>query len=67
KSTFNLLVALMDGIVARNGLALLLGIIFQMGVYGFWYGNALAGLIPFLIGIIFYFSGRWKNSDNPII
>lgn len=67
KSTFNLLVALMDGIVARIGLALLLGIIFQMGVYGFWYGNALAGLIPFLIGIIFYFSGRWKNSDNPII
>lgn len=57
----NLLVGLLDGVVGRIGLALLMGITFQMGITGFWYGNALAGFVPFLIGLAYYLSGSWKT------
>ena len=32
-----------------------------MGIRGFWYGNALSGLVPFLIGTAYLLSGRWKT------
>ena len=60
-SRLNLLVALLDGIVCRIGLSLLLGVTLGMGIRGFWYGNALSGLVPFLIGSVFLLSGRWKT------
>ena len=60
-SKLNLAVALLDGIAARIGLALLLGVKLEMGIRGFWYGNALAGLVPFLIGSVYLVSGRWKH------
>ena len=63
-SRLNLLVALLDGIVARIGLALLLGVVLSMGIVGFWYGNALAGLVPFLIGSVYLLSGRWRTYEG---
>ena len=64
-SFLNLMVALMDGIFCRIGLSLLLGIILGWGIRGFWYGNALSGLVPFLIGSVYLFSGRWKRFGRP--
>jgi Na+-driven multidrug efflux pump len=61
-SKLNLLVALLDGIFCRIGLSLLLGVVLSMGIRGFWYGNALSGLVPFLIGTGYLLSGRWKNA-----
>ena len=63
-SKLNLLVALLDGIVARIGLALLLGVALSLKIVGFWYGNALAGLVPFLIGGTYLISGRWKKQKS---
>ena len=63
-SRLNLLVALLDGIVARIGLALLLGVALSLEIVGFWYGNALAGLVPFLIGGVYLISGRWKKQKS---
>ena len=63
-SKLNLMVALLDGILARIGLALLLGLTFGMGIMGFWYGNAFAGLVPFLIGGGYLLSGRWKKRSE---
>ncbi len=60
-SKLNLAVALLDGILCRIGLALLLGIVFQWGITGFWYGNALSGLVPFFIGGVYLLSGGWKD------
>ena len=60
-SRLNLMVALLDGIVCRIGLSLLLGVVFNMGIRGFWYGNALSGLVPFLIGSVYLVSGKWAN------
>lgn len=60
-SRLNLMVALLDGIVCRIGLALLLGVAVGLGIKGFWLGNALAGLVPFLIGGSYLLSGAWKK------
>lgn len=60
-SKLNLAVALLDGVVSRIGLSLLLGIALGWGIHGFWYGNALSGLVPFLIGSAYLFSGQWKK------
>ena len=60
-SRLNLTVALLDGIVCRIGLALLFGVKMEMGISGFWLGNALSGLVPGVIGAFYLFSGSWKN------
>ncbi len=59
----NLATAILDGIVLRIGLALLLGLTFNMKHYGFWLGDALAGFTPLFIAAVFYATGRWKNTD----
>lgn len=61
-SRLNLAVALLDGLFIRIGLALVLGLSCGMGVYGFWYGNAVSSYVPFLIGGVYFLSGRWKNT-----
>ena len=63
-SKLNLAVALLDGIFTRIGLSLLLGVVLAWGIRGFWYGNALSGLVPFLIGTVYLVSGRWKKMGN---
>lgn len=65
-SKLNLAVALLDGIVCRIGLALLLGVVLGWGIKGFWYGNALSGLVPFFIGGTYLLSGRWKDRASRV-
>ena len=57
----NYAVAVLDGIISRIGIAALLGFVVKMGCQGFWYGDALAGFIPFVIGMCYYFWGNWKK------
>ncbi len=59
----NFATAVLDGFVLRIGLALLFGLTLGMEHYGFWLGDALAGFTPFWIGLVYYFSGRWKNEN----
>ena len=59
-SKLNLTVALLDGVACRIGLSILLGVTLNWGITGFWYGNAISGCIPFVIGFAFLLSGRWK-------
>ena len=58
-ASFNLVVGLLDGVVARIGLSLLLG--HFMGLTGFWLGNSLAGFVTTILMGIYYLSGRWKS------
>lgn len=60
-STLNLLVAIIDGIIARIGIAYILGWTLKMGPLGFWMGDAIAGFMPLFIGGIFYLTGKWKK------
>lgn len=63
RAQLNLLVAIIDGVIARMGLAYLMGFKLGMDCLGFWLGDALAGFMPFVIGFSFYLSGRWKEKD----
>jgi putative MATE family efflux protein len=65
-SKLNLIVALFDGIVARIGFSYVMGFLLNMSVRGFWLGDALAGYMPFAVGIAFYFTGRWKDNSRLI-
>lgn len=57
----NLIVGLLDGVICRIGLAMLMGLALDMGIMGFWLGNAFAGYMPFLIGGFYFISGKWKR------
>lgn len=57
----NLLVALIDGMISRIGIAALMGFALGMGCQGFWFGDALAGFVPFLIGGTYFLTGKWKR------
>ena len=57
----NFAVAIIDGMISRVGIAALLGFAMGMGCRGFWFGDALAGYMPLVIGMIYYLSGRWKK------
>ena len=66
----NFATAILDGIVLRISLSLLFGLVLDMRHYGFWLGDALAGFTPFVIGLVFYYSGRWKyepDDDNSVL
>lgn len=57
----NLYCGISDGIVLRLGISYLLAFVLEMGAIGYWFGNALAHLGPVLIGIVYFYSGKWKN------
>lgn len=57
----NLAVGLLDGVIARVGLSILLGEVLAFGIYGYWYGAALSGFVPFLIGGAYFISGKWRT------
>ena len=54
-------VGILDGVVARVGLAMLLGIVLDMGIQGFWLGSVAAGFMPFIVCGIYFWSGAWKK------
>lgn len=60
----NFAVAIIDGLISRIGISALLGFAVGMGCRGFWYGDALAGYMPIVIGTIFFLSGKWKKDRN---
>ena len=64
RSGLNLAVALIDGVLARIGLAALLGFALRLDCFGFWMGDALAGFMPFVIGLVFYLSGAWRREPD---
>ncbi len=61
-SKFNFTAAVADAFVVRIGLSVLLGLGLGMGYHGFWAGSAAAGFVPFVLGMIYYLSGRWKQN-----
>nr|MBR4280152.1 MATE family efflux transporter [Clostridia bacterium] len=57
----NFAIAIIDGMISRVGIAALLGFAVGMGCQGFWYGDALAGFMPMIISLVYFFSGRWRK------
>lgn len=57
----NFAMGLLDGVLIRIGLSMLLGLFLNFGIFGFWYGHAIAGFTPFVLGGIYYLTGRWRT------
>lgn len=65
-ASFGLFMGLLDGFVARVGLAYLCGVVLGFGIQGLWYGSVIAGFVYiFLVGP-YFLSGKWKTR-KPII
>ncbi len=58
----NFAIAIIDGMISRVGIAALLGFAYGMGCQGFWYGDALAGWMPFVIGMCYFLFGNWRKN-----
>ena len=59
--SLSLITALLDGVIVRIGLCVLLAGPCGMGVWGYFWGNALAGFVSVIIGDFYYLSGLWKK------
>lgn len=59
--SLSLITALLDGVVVRIGLCMLLAGPCGMGVWGYFWGNALAGFVSTIIGDFYYLTGLWKK------
>ena len=55
------LAGFLDGVVLRLGISFFLAYVMNMGVTGFFYGNALARLGPLSVGTWYWLSGKWKE------
>ena len=65
-SRLNLCVAIFDGVIARIGLSYLFGHMLGFGYMGFWTGSELAGFVPFIVGGVYFISGKWKKKSRLI-
>lgn len=59
--SLSLIIALLDGVLVRIGLCILLSGPMGMGVWGYFWGNALAGYVSTIMGSFYYLSGMWKR------
>ncbi len=57
--SLGLITALLDGVILRIGLCLIMAA--PLGVWGYFWGNALAGFVSTIIGGFYYFSGAWSR------
>ena len=62
----NFFMGIMDGIVVRIGLAVLFGQVLGLGVHGYWYGNAIAGYMFFIVIFPYFLSGAWKKRKSVV-
>ncbi len=60
-AAFTFTAGFVEGLLSRVGLALLFGVALNMGIQGFWLGNALATIITFLMTVTYFYSGRWEK------
>lgn len=57
----NFFVAFLDGIINRIGFAMLFGLVILRSWSGFLWGDVIAGFTPFVVGVIYYRTGKWKK------
>ena len=58
---FSLIIAILDGFVARISFSVLLGIVFKLGLFGFFLGYNLATYVTAIPTAVYFFAGRWKK------
>ncbi len=61
KPKLNFTIGVLDGLILRVGASLLLGMVLELGLVGYWYGLALGGFSPLMVGLPYFLSGKWKQ------
>lgn len=65
-SRLNLIIALLDGVVARIGLSYLLGNVLGMGLEGYWWGYAASSYVSVILGAAYYYFGKWPSRKRLV-
>ena len=52
--------------VVRIPACLIIGIVLGAGLFGVGYALPIASLVQVIVGLVFFFSGRWKKSAVPV-
>ncbi|MBQ2897759.1 MAG: MATE family efflux transporter [Clostridia bacterium] len=60
-TTFSLFNSCVSSIFGRIPAAYILGMVLDLGLFGFGLGAPIASLISFVLGFVFYVSGKWKK------
>ena len=60
-ATLTLIIALLDGFVARIAISLFLSNVMDMGLMGWFLGYGLAAYVNFILSAIYFYSGVWKK------
>lgn len=60
-ANLSFLIGIIDGVVLRIGISVVLAQVFHMGVYGYFYGNALARIAPVVIDMAYFYSNHWRR------
>ena len=60
-ATLNFVIGILDGVVCKIGLSLILVYVFDMGVFGYFWGTGFSRLIPGLICLVYFLSGAWSK------
>ena len=60
-STLALCVGLVDGVIARIGIGVFMAEVLDFGLYGYFYGHALARVVAATIQVGYFASGKWRT------
>ena len=58
-TALNLVIGILDGVAARIGLSVFLG--GRYGMWGYFWGYCLAGMVSVVLSWTYYLTGRWKH------
>ena len=65
-SKINFLMGIVEGFILRIGLTCLLGLVFDLGINGFWYGSVIASYGYGIVVFPYFFSGSWRKKGSVV-
>lgn len=60
-ASLNFAIGIMDGVVCKIGFSLFFVMALGMGAYGYFWGTAVSRILPGMICVMYYCSGKWKT------
>lgn len=62
-ATLNFVIGVLDGVVCKIGFCLLFANVLSMGVYGYFWGTSISRVLPAILCMAFFYSGKWKKNQ----
>ncbi len=60
-AALNFVIGILDGVVCKIGFSLIFVNLFGMGFTGYFWATSASRIIPGIINMIYFFSGKWKT------